>query len=149
MWDDVVAEIGPMPERPEADDEASLAAWEKEKDAYRRKISKTTQYTEFHAGRIEKGQGASSLIGNQYTGSIFLALMSTLESDLEDNSNLDNACLGCAATAPEPKRRSSRARSTPAGEKWSPLGTCSRTCRTHGHRPHHLREPSRARRTTA
>ena len=69
MWEDVVAEIGPMPERPGSDDEETLAAWEKEKDAYRRKISKTTQYTQFHAERIEKGQRASSLIGNQYTGS--------------------------------------------------------------------------------
>lgn len=94
MWDDVVSEIGPMPERPATEDEESLAAWEKEKDAYRRKISKTSQYTEFHAERIEKGQRASSLIGNQYTGSIFLALMSTFESDLEDNSNLDNTLFG-------------------------------------------------------
>lgn len=94
MWEDVVAEIGPMPERPASDDEETLAAWEKEKDAYRRKISKTTQYTQFHAERIEKGQRASSLIGNQYTGSIFLALMSTFESDLEDNTNLDNALFG-------------------------------------------------------
>ena len=94
MWDDVVSVIGPMPERPATEDEESLAAWEKEKDAYRRKISKTSQYTEFHAERIEKGQRASSLIGNQYTGSIFLALMSTFESDLEDNSNLDNALFG-------------------------------------------------------
>jgi hydroxymethylglutaryl-CoA synthase len=94
MWEDVVAEIGPMPERPPSDDEEMLAAWEKEKDAYRRKISKTTQYTQFHAERIEKGQRASSLIGNQYTGSIFLALMSTFESDLEDNSNLDNTLFG-------------------------------------------------------
>jgi len=94
MWEDVVAEIGPMPERPATENDATLAAWEKEKDAYRRKISKTSQYTEFHAQRIEKGQRASSLIGNQYTGSIFLALMSTFESDLEDNSNLDNTLFG-------------------------------------------------------
>ena len=94
MWDDVVTDIGPMPERPATEDEESLAAWEKEKDAYRRKISKTSQYIEFHAERIEKGQRASSLIGNQYTGSIFLALMSTFESDLEDNSNLDNTLFG-------------------------------------------------------
>jgi hydroxymethylglutaryl-CoA synthase len=94
MWEDVVASIGLMPERPEVENKETLAAWEREKDAYRRQISKTPQYTEFHAGRIEKGQRASSLIGNQYTGSIFLALMSTFESDLEDNSNLDNALLG-------------------------------------------------------
>jgi len=34
------------------------------------------------------------LIGNQYTGSIFLALMSTFESDLEENFNLDNMLFG-------------------------------------------------------
>lgn len=94
MWEDVVASIGPMPERPEVENKETLAVWEREKDSYRRQISKTPQYTEFHASRIEKGQRASSLIGNQYTGSIFLALMSTFESDLEDNSNLDNAMLG-------------------------------------------------------
>ena len=94
MWDDVIAAIGPMPEQPKSKSKDALEAWEKEKDAYRRQISKTPQYAEFHAGRIEKGQRASSLIGNQYTGSIFLALMSTFESDLEDNSNLDNVLFG-------------------------------------------------------
>ena len=94
MWDDVIAAIGPMPEQPKSTSKDALEAWEKEKDAYRRQISKTPQYAEFHAGRIEKGQRASSLIGNQYTGSIFLALMSTFESDLEDNSNLDNVLFG-------------------------------------------------------
>ena len=67
MWEDVVASIGHMPEQPESNDSDVLEAWEKEKDAYRRQISKTPQYAEFHASRIEKGQRASSLIGNQYT----------------------------------------------------------------------------------
>ncbi|DAC17583.1 MAG TPA: hydroxymethylglutaryl-CoA synthase, partial [Candidatus Poseidoniaceae archaeon] len=31
---------------------------------------------------------------NQYTGSIFLALMSTFESDLEDNTDLDGVRFG-------------------------------------------------------
>ena len=94
MWNDVVDLIGHMPPRPETNDREALENWEREKDAYRRQISKTPQYTAFHASRIEKGQRASSLIGNQYTGSIFLALMSTFESDLEDNTNLDNALFG-------------------------------------------------------
>ena len=94
MWNDVVDLIGHMPPRPETSDREALENWEREKDAYRRQISKTPQYTAFHASRIEKGQRASSLIGNQYTGSIFLALMSTFESDLEDNTNLDNALFG-------------------------------------------------------
>ena len=58
------------------------------------RFQKHPQYLEFHASRIEKGQRASSLIGNQYTGSIFLALMSTFESDLEENVNLDNMLFG-------------------------------------------------------
>ncbi|MGB0329591.1 MAG: hydroxymethylglutaryl-CoA synthase, partial [Candidatus Poseidoniaceae archaeon] len=65
-----------------------------EMDGYRRAISKTPEYMEFHKERIEKGQRASSLIGNQYTGSIFLALMSTFESDLEDNSKLEGELFG-------------------------------------------------------
>ena len=46
-------------------------------DSYRRAVSKTEAFKQFVEDRIEKGQRASSLIGNQYTGSIFLALMST------------------------------------------------------------------------
>ena len=94
MWENVVSNIGPMPELPPSADETKIAAWESEMDVYRRSISKTPEYIEFHASRIEKGQRASSLIGNQYTGSIFLALMSTFESDLEENSNLDNLLFG-------------------------------------------------------
>ena len=70
------------------------AAWDSEMDRYRRAISKTEAYRAFHLERIEKGQRASSLIGNQYTGSIFLALMSTFESDLEMNTDLDGVRFG-------------------------------------------------------
>ncbi len=91
MWDDVEAIVGAPPSR---DDDQDDAAWEKAMDQYRRAISKTEAYVSFHRDRIEKGQRASSLIGNQYTGSIFLALMSTFESDLEDNTNLDGLRFG-------------------------------------------------------
>ena len=94
MWANITENIGPMPELAQSDDEAIIAKWEQDMDAYRRAISKTPEYIEFHASRIEKGQRASSLIGNQYTGSIFLALMSTFESDLEENCNLDNTKFG-------------------------------------------------------
>ena len=63
-------------------------------DSYRRAVSKTEAFKQFVEDRIEKGQRASSLIGNQYTGSIFLALMSTFEADYEENANLDNMTLG-------------------------------------------------------
>lgn len=95
MWEDIVAEIGPEPVREDFEDtpEGEIA-YEKTQDAYRRAISKTEAYRDFHATRIEKGQRASSLIGNQYTGSIFLALMSTLESDYEDNCDIADQWFG-------------------------------------------------------
>ena len=74
MWSAVVEQIGEMPAKPEVETEESMEAWQNEMDAYRRAISKTPEYIEFHKAKIEKGQRASSLIGNQYTGSIFLAL---------------------------------------------------------------------------
>ena len=79
-WTDVEAEIGLPPSIEDFDDTPEgQAEHGKAMDGYRRSISKTQAYREFHAERIEKGQRASSLIGNQYTGSIFLAMMSTFE----------------------------------------------------------------------
>ncbi len=86
IWDDVLVEIGEPPMMPSQKTKKNIEQFEKEMDAYRRAISKTPEYLHFHSNKIEKGQRASSLIGNQYTGSIFLALMSTLESDLEENA---------------------------------------------------------------
>ncbi len=94
-WAAIAAEIGEEPDSEAFEDtpEGEIES-EKAQDAYRRAISKTEQYKQFHAMRIEKGQRASSLIGNQYTGSIFLAIMSTLESDYEDNENIENHHIG-------------------------------------------------------
>ena len=94
MWTEVEAEIGSAPTAPDSPDETTQQAWESERERYRRALSKTPQYMAFHQSRIEKGQRASSLIGNQYTGSIFLALMSTLESDLHEGSDLTGALFG-------------------------------------------------------
>ena len=57
-------------------------------------ISKTEEFKVFVDARIEKAQRASSLIGNQYTGSIFLALMSTMESDYLENTEMDGKKIG-------------------------------------------------------
>ena len=70
---------------------------EKTKNGYRRLISKTAQYQKFTDEKIEKTQRASALVGNQYTGSIFLALMSTLEIDLNDHTDLANKKIGFCA----------------------------------------------------
>ncbi len=93
-WELIVKKIGEPPIETESKAPKIIESWEKEMDNYRRAVSKTEEYIEFHASRIEKGQRASSLIGNQYTGSIFLALMSTFESDLETNCNLDGELFG-------------------------------------------------------
>ena len=70
---------------------------EKAKNAYRRLISKTSQYQHFTKEKIEKTQKASALVGNQYTGSIFLALMSTLEIDMNDQTDLNYKKIGFCA----------------------------------------------------
>ena len=94
-WDDVEDEIGLPPSLDDFDETPEgVIEHEKAMDAYRRAISKTEAYREFHAERIEKGQRASSLIGNQYTGSIFLAMMSTFESDYEADSLLEGNRFG-------------------------------------------------------
>ena len=56
-----------------------IEEFERANDSYRRHISKTEEFKRFVDERIERTTRASSLIGNQYTGSIFLALMSTME----------------------------------------------------------------------
>ncbi|HIC75548.1 MAG TPA: hydroxymethylglutaryl-CoA synthase family protein [Candidatus Poseidoniales archaeon] len=95
IWDELIAEIGTEPRYVDFEDtpEGEIE-YDKAQDAFRRAISKTAAYQEFHAASIEKGQRASSLIGNQYTGSIFLAMMSTFESDYEDNSLLEGKYFG-------------------------------------------------------
>ncbi|MFT4975350.1 MAG: hydroxymethylglutaryl-CoA synthase [Myxococcota bacterium] len=87
QWQAIVDEIGPPPS---ADDPER----ERAEEVYRRKISKTAAFREFVAERIERGQRASSLIGNQYTGSIFLALVSTLESDYIDENDMTGERIG-------------------------------------------------------
>jgi hydroxymethylglutaryl-CoA synthase len=94
VWDAIVDQIGPEP-RPA--NFADGPSFERASDQYRRAISKTPQFREFVATRIEKGQRASSLVGNQYTGSIFLSLMSTLEADLADGTDLTGQHIGLAA----------------------------------------------------
>ena len=98
IGDAIVDKIG---EDPAADETkmASLSSSEQEKvkNAYRRLISKTEEYQKFTADKIEKTQKASGLVGNQYTASIFLALMTTLEIDLNENNDLNGKKIGFCA----------------------------------------------------
>ncbi len=57
-------------------------------------VTKTERYKRFVMEKIEKGERASSLMGNLYTASIFLSLMSTLAVDLENDTELTDARIG-------------------------------------------------------
>jgi len=59
-----------------------------------RNVSKTTKYQEFITQKIERGERASSDIGNMYTASIFMALLSLLNSAYEDDSNISGNKIG-------------------------------------------------------
>lgn len=63
-------------------------------NAFLKAVSKTTEYKTFVTSKIEPGERLSSLVGNIYTGSIFLSLMSTLRSALTDGESLNGAKLG-------------------------------------------------------
>jgi hydroxymethylglutaryl-CoA synthase len=60
-------------------------------------VSKTEEYQAYIRKTLEKGQRASSLVGNLYTASIFMALMSTLESDLAEGTDLRGKRIGFLA----------------------------------------------------
>ena len=90
-WKEIEKSIGITPKEEDYD---NAEEWEGAMDIYRRAISKTESFRQFVEDRIEKGQRASSLIGNQYTGSIFLALMSTMESDYLDGTEMEDKRVG-------------------------------------------------------
>ena len=70
---------------------------EKAKAAFMKSVSESALYKQFVAEKLEKAQRASQETGNLYTASIFLALMSTLECDLAENTALDKKRFGFIA----------------------------------------------------
>ncbi len=62
-----------------------------------RLVTKTQLYKDFVNKKVEKGQRASSYIGNLYTGSIFMSLMSMLEVELNDNNDISREKVGFCA----------------------------------------------------
>jgi hydroxymethylglutaryl-CoA synthase len=65
--------------------------------AFVKAASQTPEYQLFVKNKLEKAQRASSEVGNLYTASIFMALMSTLEADAVENSKIEGKKLGFAA----------------------------------------------------
>jgi len=60
-------------------------------------VSESSMYQRFVKEKLEKAQRASQETGNLYTASIFLALMSTLESDFIEKAQLDKKRIGFVA----------------------------------------------------
>jgi hydroxymethylglutaryl-CoA synthase len=91
-WPELERELGM--ERPQPGAFESEKAYGKAYGEYLRAITKTGRYRNFVKEKIEKGERASSVVGNLYTSSILLALMSTLEADLEEGKELAGTALG-------------------------------------------------------
>ncbi len=79
---------------PIANDFENKEDYEKAKSKYLRGLTKTPMYKSFVTEKLEKAERASSKVGNMYACSIFLALMSSMESDLQDSSDLTDSTLG-------------------------------------------------------
>jgi len=79
---------------PISSDSEDEKSYQKAYANFLRAITKTTAYRDMVSQKLEKAQRASSLIGNMYACSVFLALMSSLAADLEDNVDLENMQLG-------------------------------------------------------
>ena len=90
-WLSFSAELPPEPTRNDFDDDAS---YEKARSGFLRSITKTESYKQFVDHKLEKAERASSLVGNMYACSIFLALMSTLETDLHEETDLSSSTFG-------------------------------------------------------
>ncbi len=62
-----------------------------------RAIRKSSAYQDFVTTKIEAGEKASMHVGNMYTGSIFLCLISTLFEAYKHDESLENARIGFIA----------------------------------------------------
>jgi len=79
---DLTKEVGDIPE---------------DKDEYKlwlRAVSKSQVYRDFVSSRITPGERASSLVGNMYSASIFMSLLSMLEDALEQGQEMAGKTVG-------------------------------------------------------
>jgi len=81
-------------EEPRADQFDSEEAFAKAVNSFLRAVSKTNRYRTFVSEKIERGERYSSRMGNLYAGSIFLSLLSSLEADYREGTDLEGASLG-------------------------------------------------------
>jgi hydroxymethylglutaryl-CoA synthase len=78
-------------------DFADAKSFAKAQNAYLKAISETPDYQYFVKKKLENASKASSQVGNVYTASIFLALMSALELELTDNQDITSEKYGFVA----------------------------------------------------
>lgn len=93
MWADVASasNLDPAPRMIDFETEQAFdVAW----DGYLRLVSKTQGYKSFVAEQLKGSADASSLTGNMYAGSIFMALMSTLVRAAESGDQLAGKTIG-------------------------------------------------------
>lgn len=82
---------------PQEIDFADAKTFAKAQNAYLKAISETPDYQLFVQNKLASAAKASSQVGNMYTGSIFLALMSALELELDENQDISNQKYGFIA----------------------------------------------------
>lgn len=91
-WSAVEAETGIHP--PAREVYESEDSYQRAYGHFLRLLGKSAAYKRFVAEKIEKGERASSKVGNMYTGSIFLSLMSTLSIDLHEGLEMQGKPIG-------------------------------------------------------
>jgi hydroxymethylglutaryl-CoA synthase len=92
-------------------------SYEKAYAGFLKSVSESALYKRFVHTKLEKAQRASQETGNLYTASIFLALMSSLESDWQDNAPLSKKRLGFIAYGSGSKAKVFEATVLPGWEK--------------------------------
>lgn len=95
VWMADVARFGFQ--EPEKSAFSDAKSYEKAQAGFLKTVSESALYRRFSNEKLEKAQRASQETGNVYTASIFLALMSTLESDQQENRALKGKRFGFVA----------------------------------------------------
>lgn len=65
-----------------------------DKKGFEKAVAKCPTYLQFVATKVEKSMRASSQIGNMYTASIFMALMSAFSCHYRENSTIEGELIG-------------------------------------------------------
>jgi hydroxymethylglutaryl-CoA synthase len=76
---------------------ADEKAYKKAYNAFLKSVAESALYQKFVQQKLEKAQRASGEVGNLYTASVLLALMSTLETDWKEGAELKGKRIGIIA----------------------------------------------------